>query len=228
MSEGPDTFLRRWSGRKQADRETQDTSTTVQSAGSDTAMSSESSDDDAKPLTDADMPALETLGEESDYSGFLSPEVSEALRKKALRKMFHLATYNITDGLDDYDEDFTVFEPLGDMITADMRHQTELQAERAREAALEDETALAASDSQEHTDRDTVDALAQDNTGHSGTRPDSGAAPEKEQDRQGLDTAEAGAPADSGPESAAALQGTVLEDEQGEAASDRLTTPQLD
>ncbi|MEC9329240.1 MAG: hypothetical protein VX749_05200, partial [Pseudomonadota bacterium] len=69
MSEGPDTFLRRWSDRKQADRETQDTSTTVQSAGSDTAMSSESSDDDAKPLTDADMPALETLGEDSDYSG---------------------------------------------------------------------------------------------------------------------------------------------------------------
>ncbi|SVE49060.1 uncharacterized protein METZ01_LOCUS501914, partial [marine metagenome] len=25
------------------------------------------------------MPTLETLGEESDYSGFLSPEVSEAL-----------------------------------------------------------------------------------------------------------------------------------------------------
>ena len=115
---------------------------------------------DFKPLTDADMPALETLGEDSDYSGFLSPEVSEALRKKALRKMFHLATYNITDGLDDYDEDFTIYEPLGDMITADMRHQTELQAERAREAALEDETALAASDSQEHTDRDAVDALA--------------------------------------------------------------------
>ncbi|MEC9328226.1 MAG: DUF3306 domain-containing protein [Pseudomonadota bacterium] len=174
------------------------------------------------------MPTLETLGEDSDYSGFLSPEVSEALRKKALRKMFHLATYNITDGLDDYDEDFTIYEPLGDMITADMRHQTELQAERARETALEDETALVAPDSQEHTDRDAVDALAQDDADQSGTQPDSGAAPEKEQDRQSLDTAEAEAPADSGPESAAALQGTVLEDQQGEAASNRLTTTQLD
>ncbi|MEC9328225.1 MAG: hypothetical protein VYD25_04825 [Pseudomonadota bacterium] len=54
MNEGPDTFLRRWSDRKQADREAQDVSTTVQPAGSDTAMSSESSHDDAKPLADAD------------------------------------------------------------------------------------------------------------------------------------------------------------------------------
>ncbi|MCZ6732230.1 MAG: hypothetical protein O7B27_06725, partial [Gammaproteobacteria bacterium] len=36
----------------------------------------------------------------------------------------------IRDGLDDYDEDFTVFEPLGDTITADMRHQMEREKEK--------------------------------------------------------------------------------------------------
>jgi len=55
--------------------------------------------------------------------------------------------------------------------------------------------------SQENTDRDAVDALAQDDTDQSGTQPDSGATPEKEQDRQGLDADEAEAPpVDSGPE----------------------------
>ena len=40
------------------------------------------------PLTDADMPPIETLTEDSDYTGFMSPEVSEELRKLALRKLF--------------------------------------------------------------------------------------------------------------------------------------------
>jgi hypothetical protein len=96
---------------------------------------------DAPPeraLTDADMPALEALGEDDDYSGFLSPGVSEQLRLKALRKLFTSAKFNVTDGLDDYAEDFTKFEPLGDIITSDMRHRIEMEAERARQAA-EDE-----------------------------------------------------------------------------------------
>ena len=96
---------------------------------------------DAPPeraLTDADMPALEALGEDDDYSGFLSPGVSEQLRLKALRKLFTSAKFNVTDGLDDYAEDFTKFEPLGDIITSDMRHRIEMEAERARLAA-EDE-----------------------------------------------------------------------------------------
>lgn len=96
---------------------------------------------DAPPeraLTDADMPALEALGEDDDYSGFLSPGVSEPLRLKALRKLFTSAKFNVTDGLDDYAEDFTKFEPLGDIITSDMRHRIEMEAERARQAA-EDE-----------------------------------------------------------------------------------------
>ena len=32
-------------------------------------------------LTDADMPPLDTLGEDNDFSSFLSPEVSKVLRK---------------------------------------------------------------------------------------------------------------------------------------------------
>ena len=86
------------------------------------------------------MPPLESLGADSDYTGFLSDQVSETLRKAALRKLFHSATFNVTDGLDEYADDFTKFETLGDIITADMRHMFEVEArkkaEQARQAAL--------------------------------------------------------------------------------------------
>jgi hypothetical protein len=77
---------------------------------------------------DAQMPAVESLDAESDYSGFLSPKVSDELRRLALRKLFHSASFNVCDGLDDYAEDFTNFAKLGDVVTADMRWRAEMEA----------------------------------------------------------------------------------------------------
>jgi hypothetical protein len=78
------------------------------------------------------MPPLESLDGNSDYSPFLSPRVSAELRRLALRKLFRSPGFNITDGLDDYDEDFTQFATLGDIVTHDMRWMRELEAERAK------------------------------------------------------------------------------------------------
>ena len=97
-------------------------------------------------LTDEDMPPLESLDEGSDYSGFLSPGVSEGLRRRALRKLFMSATFNVPDGLDDYDDDFTSFQALGDILTSDMKHQAEMEAERAKQARARSGTATAIED----------------------------------------------------------------------------------
>jgi len=85
-------------------------------------------------LSDADMEPVEELTENSDFSKFMSPGVSDELRNLALRKMFQAPSFNIRDGLDEYDEDYTTFEKLGDIVTADMRHQTEMEARRKLEA----------------------------------------------------------------------------------------------
>ena len=90
-------------------------------------------------LADEDMPPLDSLDENSDYSGFLSSGVSEGLRRRALRKLFSSAVFNITDGLDDYNDDFTSFAALGDIVTSDMRHQAEVEAERERQARADAE-----------------------------------------------------------------------------------------
>jgi hypothetical protein len=81
-------------------------------------------------LVDADMEPVESLTENSDFSKFMSPGVSDELRNLALRKMFQAPLFNIRDGLDEYDEDYTTFEKLGDIITADMRHQMEVEAKK--------------------------------------------------------------------------------------------------
>jgi len=85
-------------------------------------------------LSDADMEPVEELTENSDFSKFMSPGVSDELRNLALRKMFQAPSFNIRDGLDEYDEDYTSFEKLGDIVTADMRHQMEMEAKRKLEA----------------------------------------------------------------------------------------------
>lgn len=51
----------------------------------------------------------------------------------ALRKLFGTSGFNIRDGLDDYDEDFTRYQSLGDTITADMKYQAQRRARLAHE-----------------------------------------------------------------------------------------------
>lgn len=109
----PESFVARWSRRKReaggATRETDEPDKTH--PGRDLEPHS-TAVETAEELSDADMPPLASLGPDSDYSGFLSPGVSEELRRLALRKLFHSPIFNVTDGLDDYDDDFTSFGVL--------------------------------------------------------------------------------------------------------------------
>lgn len=121
-------FLRRWSRRKQGvPAEAEVPAEPIGATGSPPPPP-------AEPVkTDADMPPLDSIDEQSNVSDFLSPGVSEALRTAALRRLFRMPKFNVVDGLDDYCDDFTKFEPLGDIITADMRHRIEMAAERAKQ-----------------------------------------------------------------------------------------------
>lgn len=121
-------FLTRWSRRKLAEERPEPLGPV--------AADGQAEPESAPVLTDADMPPLETLDEQSDYSGFLSPGVSEQLRRMALRKLFHLPAFRVTDGLNDYDDDYRAFVPLGEIVTADMR----FHAERLLRASMEAES----------------------------------------------------------------------------------------
>ncbi len=129
-------FVSRWSRLKhEAQQDIEHTAT------DNTSLATTVSDGEAEPpvkiLTDEDMPDIASLRDDSDYTDFLSPGVSDALRNLALRKLFRSEVFNICDGLDDYDDDYTQFEKLGDIVTSDMKHQIELEAQRMAEREAE-------------------------------------------------------------------------------------------
>jgi hypothetical protein len=126
-----EAFLERWSRRKQ------EAGGTVPRGETADGGRAEGPGTKAAELTDADMPPLTALTEDSDYAPFLSPRVSEGLRRLALRKLFHGPRFNLRDGLDDYDQDFTGFAKLGDLVTADLRFRLQQEARRLAQAELE-------------------------------------------------------------------------------------------
>ena len=138
----PDTedgegFLSRWSRRK---HESRASSVTMPAVSSQPPAPVPAQAESGAPLTDADLPPLESLDENSDFSAFLSAGVSEALRRRALRQLFASAKFQVRDGLDDYDEDYRNFESLGDTLTANMRYRAQVEAERlARASAAEED-----------------------------------------------------------------------------------------
>jgi hypothetical protein len=150
--QGKQGFSSRWARRKQAVKAANESENNVTHAeGADITgtvepveLDREQKLEQLNQLTDADMPEIESLDEEADFSNFMSKGVSEALRKRALKKLFHGASYNLRDGLDEYDDDYTFFEKLDpNTITSDMKHMIEVEAKKERllleEQALQEE-----------------------------------------------------------------------------------------
>jgi len=126
-----ESFVERWSRLKKQAREdaAPDSPAPLPTADAD-ASDAPVAAPVAKPAIE--LPDLAQLDQDSDYSAFLTPGVDAALRRRALRQLFSSPKFNVFDGLDTYRDDFRNFAPLGDVVTADMRHHVE---RLAREAA---------------------------------------------------------------------------------------------
>ena len=135
-------LLRRWSRRKaQERRETRPPGPADAEKTGVTESSGTESPPDVPVLTDADMPPIESLDKDSDYRPFLSPGVSDALRTRALRRLFHSGPVNERCPLESEYYDCHGFEPLGSVITHEMREEMEHAAaalkDQARQAVFE-------------------------------------------------------------------------------------------
>ncbi|MFY0988947.1 DUF3306 domain-containing protein [Halomonas sp. C05BenzN] len=74
---------------------------------------------------DATLPDPESLPAGSDFTAFLQSGVSDALRRRALRRMFSGDHYGIRDGLDDYDDDYRQrLKPLASEMAQRLRQWT--------------------------------------------------------------------------------------------------------
>lgn len=137
-----DSFLARWSARKTESRknvELPEPEEQEAAAREEDAVAGPP-DRGSEPAEEAapELPPLESLDENSDYSAFLDSRVDTDTQREALRKLFQSPKFNVTDGLDDYDLDYTNPEPLGNIVTAEMRHRIQLELEKL--ARLDDES----------------------------------------------------------------------------------------
>ena len=74
----------------------------------------------------AALPSLDELGPDSDFRGFMNPDVDDGLRRAALKKLFSDPHFNVTDGLDVYAEDYTKLEKLTPAMVAGLKHAQRL------------------------------------------------------------------------------------------------------
>lgn len=121
---GDESFLRRWSRRKHEAEAVEDR---APPAADPVAPPH---DPPAPVLTDADMPPIESLTPDSDFSGFMSPGVSEALRQQALRVLFRSPGLNVRCPLDSEYYDCANMTPLGSVVTHEMREEMEREAKK--------------------------------------------------------------------------------------------------
>lgn len=133
--ERDESFVQRWSRRKQEAR-AEVAAPIVDIKEPEAEQPAEVSQAPVKVLTDADMPPLESLDEKSDFSMFLSVGVSEALRAQALRKLFLLPSINQRCPLDSEYYDCRNHQPMGNIITHEMRDEMEREAQKLKEAAM--------------------------------------------------------------------------------------------
>jgi len=85
---------------------------------------------------------IHSFDEHVDRSSLISI-VGQELNYDLLREWFHSSSFNSSDGLDDYDQDFNAFQPLKDILTADMRHHMERHQkdrQKANSGHIESET----------------------------------------------------------------------------------------
>jgi hypothetical protein len=74
------------------------------------------------PAAPPELPPLDQLTPDSDFSAFMDPRVDERLRRLALNKLFSDPRLNIVDGLDDFAEDYSLLEDLPQELVAKLEH----------------------------------------------------------------------------------------------------------
>lgn len=121
FDERGENFLSRWSRRKRSEperREAEDRRVDEELAAE--RGIAEAPAEAAPAKVPADLPAIETLTAESDFSRFMRPDVPLATRTAAVKKLFTDPHFNLMDGLDIYIDDYTKADPIPAAMLRDL------------------------------------------------------------------------------------------------------------
>ena len=108
-------FLSRWAARKRDAQRGEPAGETGPDTdpGDETSLAARQSGETPGPEAEADfdvkdLPDIETLDKDADFSVFMNEKVPEALRRRALRRLWKIdPVFGFRDGMNDYDEDYT-------------------------------------------------------------------------------------------------------------------------
>ena len=90
------------------------------------------------------LPPVENLTPESDFAGFMHPQVKEELRRLALKKLFSDPHFNLPDPFEAYSGDWTGGEPIPPELLATLNQaRSVLFTEEEKKAADEADKAAA-------------------------------------------------------------------------------------
>ncbi len=120
------SFLNRWSKRKleQTSNYTDEVHHTDQLETVTEESESETAQNDVgELLSDTESVAAfeETKVEELSIANLLVSEASESVKKAALRNLFLSEEFNVRDGLDDYDDDYSNLKSLSEGVAETLR-----------------------------------------------------------------------------------------------------------
>ncbi|PHJ43225.1 hypothetical protein AK965_01685 [Vibrio sp. PID17_43] len=157
-------FFSRWSKRKLEESITELKDAEV--VESNKLIEPETAQTQEEPNTETKAVAAETLGasaqeassesndpEEVSVAQLLVSEASESVKKAALRKMFLSEEFNVRDGLDDYDDDYSNLKSLSEGVAETLRDWVK---EKTEEEPAEEDSQL--SEFNEKSDIEATDA----------------------------------------------------------------------
>ena len=113
-----DDFLSRWSRRKHATRRGEVVPELAPPLGPAAAAPAMPGTQPPLPVppeagkAEVELPPVESLTHESDFTPFMREGVDPLLRQKALRTLFRDPRFNVMDGLDVYIDDFSKPDPI--------------------------------------------------------------------------------------------------------------------
>jgi cell division septation protein DedD len=111
---GGDDFLGRWSRRKLGGASDEPVPEAPEPEIAKSTVTEADSEDQGDPEVIAQLPDIDSMDDSSDFTIFLQAGVPEAMRRRALRKLWRVnpVLANL-DGLNDYDEDYTQLHTVG-------------------------------------------------------------------------------------------------------------------
>ncbi|MBC8268300.1 MAG: DUF3306 domain-containing protein [Rhodospirillaceae bacterium] len=175
------TFINRWSRTKLANTDKGDELDLLAEAPAQSASLPADPGDEAATTEEPippDLPSIESLDRDSDYTVFLGENVPEELAQKALRKLWtsNPAFANL-DGLNDYDDDYSALGIVETVVKTAYKVGkglvTEDEAEIVDEAEIEDEMAEDEPVAEEQPPQEETGDLPDDQTSQEVARSES-------------------------------------------------------